>query len=231
MAPRQTNVPGNLSNVVAVSAGGLHALALRSNGTVVSWGENWAGQTNVPQDLTNAMAIAAGGAHSVALRNDGTVAAWGDNTAGQTNLSAGWGTVKLIAAGGDFTLTSQFSPLVQYQVDVTKDLLLIYNTNSPASSNVCLYYLQHRPMVFEANVLGIACPTNEIIDSVTFTNQVLGPVQGWLTANPTKHPQYAILFPDMPTRVWMMTNGQYWPDEQCCIRVVYKLLRHTAIRH
>ena len=169
---------------------------------MVSWGDNWACQTNVPRDLTNAMAIAAGAAHSVALRNDGTVVAWGDNTAGQTNLPAGWGAVKLIAAGGDFTLTSQFSPLVQYQVDVTKDLLLIYNTNSLASSNVCAYYLEHRPMASEANVLGVGCSTDEIMDTAAFTNQILAPVQGWLAANPTKHAQYMILFPDMPTRVW-----------------------------
>ena len=38
--------------------------------------------------------------------------------------------MKLLAAGGDHTLVSVFSPLVQYPVDVTKDLLLIYNTNS-----------------------------------------------------------------------------------------------------
>jgi hypothetical protein len=57
-------------------------------------------------------------------------------------------------------------------------------------------------------VLGIACLANEtndeatIINTVTFTNQILAPVQDWLTANPTKRPQYMILFPDIPTRVW-----------------------------
>ena len=203
----QTNLPGDLSNVVAVAAGGAHALALKSDGAVISWGDNWADQTNVPQDLTNAMAIAAGGAHSVALRNDGTVVAWGDNTAGQTNLPAGWGAVKLIAAGGDFTLTSQFSPLVQYQVDVTKDLLLIYNSNSTNSIFVKDYYLANRPMVSGANVLPVACAADEVIAWVDLTNQIIGPLSAWFTINPTKRPTYVILFLDLPSLVQLAPMG------------------------
>lgn len=52
-------------------------------------------------------------------------------------------------------------------VDVTKDLLLIYNTNSPDSVNVLNYYLQHRPMVSGANVLGIAAPTRDSFGAPT----------------------------------------------------------------
>ena len=198
----QATVPDNLSNVVAIAAGDAHALALRSDGTVTGWGSNDFGESDAPSDLTNAMAIAAGATHSAVLRNDGTVVAWGDNTAGQTNLPADWGPVKLIAAGQASTLANLYSPLVQYQVDVTKDLLLIYNTNSLGSSNVCSYYLQHRPMVGGANVLPVGCPTNEIMDIAAFTDQTIAPVQGWVAINPTKHPRYIILFPDMPTRVW-----------------------------
>jgi alpha-tubulin suppressor-like RCC1 family protein len=197
----QTNVPQNLTNVVAISAGHLHGLALRSDGTVVSWGYNWAGQTNVPPDLTNAMAVAAGSLFSMALRNDGTVVAWGDNTLGQTNVLLGVNGVKSIAAGGAHALAAIFSPLVQYPVDVTKDLLLIYNTNSTDSVFVKDYYLAHRPMVSGANVLGIGCPTNEVIDTAAFSNQVLAPVQGWLAAHPTKKPQYVVLFLDIPSRI------------------------------
>ena len=59
--------------------------------------------------------------------------------------------VKLIAAGEGHTVAALVSPLVQYPVDVTKDLLLIYNTNSLDSSNVWSYYMQHRPMVSNAS--------------------------------------------------------------------------------
>jgi hypothetical protein len=64
-------------------------------------------------------------------------------------------------------------------------------------------------MVSGANILPIACLTNETIDTLTFTNQILAPVRSWRATNPTKHPQYIILFPDMPTRVWGAYNGQW----------------------
>jgi alpha-tubulin suppressor-like RCC1 family protein len=206
----QTNVPANLSNVVAIAAGGAHALALRENGTVIVWGANGSGQTNVPAALTNAMGVAAGYAHSIALRNDGTVLVWGDNTYGQTNTPA-LKSVKLLAAGGNQTLAGIFSPLVQYPVDVSRELLLIYNTNSAASIWVKDYYLAHRPMVAGAMTLGISCASNEvsgqaIITSESFTNEVLVPYQNWLTQNPTKRPQYVLWTFDLPGRV-EDTNG------------------------
>ncbi len=147
------------------------------------------------------MGIAAGENHSLALKNDGSLLAWGDNTFQQTNIPSWLPGVKLIAGGGDFSLAGLFSPLVQYSINVTNDLLLIYNTNSTGSSIVENYYLHNRPMVSGANVLGIGCPTNEIVSSVTFSNQVLAPYLNWLNQNPTKRPQYLVLFMDIPSRV------------------------------
>ena len=139
------------------------------------------------------MAIAAGFQHSVALKNDGTVIVWGDNTYNQTNVLPNLPTTKFIAAGFNFTLAGTYSPLVQYQVNVTNDLLLIYNTNSVDSSNVCQYYLQHRPMVSGANVLGIGYTNSsspgyyETITPADFTNLIATPrCPLWLASNPTK---------------------------------------------
>ena len=231
----ETNVPTGLSNVVAIAAGGMHNLALKSDGTVVAWGNNSSNQCDVPVGLSNVLAIAAGWEHSVALKNDGTVVSWGDNTYGETNVPGTLTKIKLIAAGGDHTLAAMFSPLVQYPVDVEKDLLLIYNTNSADSAFVKDYYLAHRPMVSGANVLGIGY-TNaaspgyyEMIDPVVFTNNILSVVQSWLSASPTKRPQYVILFPDVPSIVftntlpgvypWTLVTTNYqparWPSVQC----------------
>jgi hypothetical protein len=206
----QTNVPPGLSNVVGIAAGDYHALALRSDGRVVAWGANAHGQTNAPATLTNAMAVAAGAQFSLALRNDGTVVAWGDNAQGQTDTLTNLPPVKLIAAGGAQALAALFSPLVQYPVDVSKDLLLIYNTNSADSIFVKDYYLAHRPMVGNANVLGIGCPVREKISTNEFLTQVQAPVLDWLNANPTKHPQYIILFLDIPSR--LTNGGVYFPS-------------------
>ena len=220
-----TNVPTGLSNVVAVAAGADFSLALKSDGTVVGWGNNYSGQTNVPLGMSNVMAIAAGTAHGVALKNDGTLVAWGDNTYGQTNLPAGSSNVdvKLIAAGGDHTMVAIYSPLVQYPVDPSKDLLLIYNSNSIDSSNVCQYYRTHRPMVSNASVLGIDCTMLETITPVDFTNIFLAQVTNWLDANPTKRPCYVVLFQDLPSRVNTLTDpspnyngsgGTFFPSVQ-----------------
>jgi hypothetical protein len=83
-----------LGGVLSVAAGASHSLALKSNGTVWSWGQHAHGQlgnsafqlsstpVQVP-DLVGVIGLAAGANHSLALRNDGTVWAWGDNSSGQ----------------------------------------------------------------------------------------------------------------------------------------------------
>jgi hypothetical protein len=143
----------------------------------------------------------------MALKNDGTVLAWGNNTYGQTNVTGGLAMVKTIAAGAYHSMAATFSTLIQYPIDVSKDVLLIYNTNSADSTVVKDYYLANRPLISGANVLGIACPTsygcptNETALPSEYTNQIQTPVLNWLSANPTKYPQYVILFLDIPARV------------------------------
>src|SRR5512140_3525956 len=58
----QTNVPPGLSDVIAVSGGVFHSLALKNNGTVVAWGCSPfqygidAGQCMIPPGLNNVIA-------------------------------------------------------------------------------------------------------------------------------------------------------------------------------
>ncbi len=77
-----------LFGVTQVSAGDLHNLALLSDGTVMAWGNDEAGQlgnggfkeSDVPvpvSGLTDVTQISAGNYHSLALLSDGTVDAWG----------------------------------------------------------------------------------------------------------------------------------------------------------
>lgn len=80
------NAPPTVTNVVALSAGKVHSLALRADGTVVAWGYNAYGECDVPPGLGDTIAVAAGNSHSLALKADGTVVGWGENFDGELNI-------------------------------------------------------------------------------------------------------------------------------------------------
>ena len=101
----QGTPPDGLTGVVAVAAGNYHTLALKSDGTVVGWGDDTYGQTDVPSSLTNGVvAIAAGGYQSLALKSDGTVVGWGGCGYGEGTPPAGLTGVVAIAAGFYYSL-------------------------------------------------------------------------------------------------------------------------------
>ncbi len=78
-------VPGSLSNVTAIAAGGIQGMALHTDGAVSAW-HGKGDLFDSPADLTNAVMIAAGTSHRLALRADGTVVAWGVNIFGLTDV-------------------------------------------------------------------------------------------------------------------------------------------------
>lgn len=94
----QINVPPNVTNAVAISAGGEHIMALRADSTVVAWGDNSFGQTSIPPTLKLNVAIAAGCRHSLVLRGYGPVLAWGSYAG--TNVPRNFTNVIAIAASG-----------------------------------------------------------------------------------------------------------------------------------
>ena len=85
--------------MVAIAAGGKHALALRADGALIAWGANYYGQTAVPASATNIAGIAAGGDDSLALLADGTLLCWGANYFGQTLVPSSATNIIAISAG------------------------------------------------------------------------------------------------------------------------------------
>ena len=103
--PPQTRLRriGNETNWISMSAGTVHNLAIKSDGTLWAWGENYTGQfglgtmgrrnreANTPvhaapgYDWKQAVA---GGIHTVAIKKDGTLWAWGNNWAGSLGIGS-----------------------------------------------------------------------------------------------------------------------------------------------
>jgi alpha-tubulin suppressor-like RCC1 family protein len=87
-------VPGATS-IIAIAAGRSHALALKSDGTLLAWGLDANGELGdnaaeanqgSPVPVANAsqiVAISAGGFHSMALKSDRTALVWGSHLSGQ----------------------------------------------------------------------------------------------------------------------------------------------------
>ncbi|KPA12012.1 BNR repeat domain protein [Candidatus Magnetomorum sp. HK-1] len=95
-----------LTDIIAIAAGKQHSVALRSDGTVWTWGDNTLGQlgnNNLLNQqrpiqvtgpsgtgyLTNVVAVSAGSFHTLALKKNGSVWAWGSNSDGQIGLDKG----------------------------------------------------------------------------------------------------------------------------------------------
>ena len=89
------------SGIVETTGGDEFAVARRSDGTLVAWGQALYGQTQVPTG-SNHVAIAAGSHHGLALRSDGTIVGWGLNTYGQRTPPSG--SFSKIAAQGEHSL-------------------------------------------------------------------------------------------------------------------------------
>ena len=87
------------NDFVAISAGGRHSLALKSDGSLVAWGFNDDGQVSGTPTGNDFIAIAAGGYHNLALKSDGSLVAWGRTDQGQCNVPAPNTGFVAIAAG------------------------------------------------------------------------------------------------------------------------------------
>lgn len=94
LGPRKV---AGINDAVSGASGGYHAIVLRQDGTLLSWGPNPQGALGVGTfdshyspvpviDIDSVRSVAAGAYHSLAIRNDGTAWSWGWNTYGQLGI-------------------------------------------------------------------------------------------------------------------------------------------------
>ena len=94
-----------LTNVAAISAGASFSLALRKDGTVVSWGIGPNGQEAILRRLSNVVAISAADAdRAMALKSDGTIVWWGTNPRNLATPPASLSNLVAIACAREQTL-------------------------------------------------------------------------------------------------------------------------------
>jgi len=76
-------------------------MALKSDGSIVSWGSDWEGSVADTPSGPGFSAIAAGGNYSMALRSDGSIFSWGSDHFGQVSgTPSGTGFTAVATAGG-----------------------------------------------------------------------------------------------------------------------------------
>ncbi|WP_414664608.1 hypothetical protein [Horticoccus sp. 23ND18S-11] len=100
----ETSVPLELTGVQAIAAGDQHVVALKTDGSVVAWGNHGSGQTSVPAGLGDVVSVAAGVDVSGVVKRDGTVQLWGSTTAAHITPPAGLTTVTRLSIGRNHAL-------------------------------------------------------------------------------------------------------------------------------
>jgi uncharacterized repeat protein (TIGR03803 family) len=123
-----------------------------------------------------------------------TVTALFDANCTGTNFSG----VATIAVTTNLTTTTS--------VNVSNEVLVVYNTNVADSVSCANYYIAHRPGFSNANVMACSCTTTgtdgfETITTANLTNQIVKPIINFMLSNPAKSIKYVVLMYGMPSRV------------------------------
>jgi alpha-tubulin suppressor-like RCC1 family protein len=105
----ETTVPLGLTNVAALACSATRSLALKTDGTFVSWGQLYSGTP--PPGTSNIVALAAGN-HTAAIKTDGTVVVWGSNSFGETNVPPDLTNAIALAAGEEHTVALRSDGMV-----------------------------------------------------------------------------------------------------------------------
>ena len=114
------SVSGGGTNWLAISAGGYHSIALKTDGSMWSWGMNGSGQLGIGTTTSKSspvsvlggnswVKLSAGDYHNAAIKTDGTLWTWGYNDRGQLGDGVGNTYYSPITTAGGGTNWNQVS--------------------------------------------------------------------------------------------------------------------------
>jgi alpha-tubulin suppressor-like RCC1 family protein len=122
------SVIGGFTDWTQLSAGALHSLGVRENGTAWAWGWNSSGQlgdgattaksspVSVIGGFTDWTQLSAGTQHSLGIRENGTAWAWGNNNSGHLGDDTTAGKSSPVSVVGGFTDWIQVSASLQHSL-------------------------------------------------------------------------------------------------------------------
>jgi alpha-tubulin suppressor-like RCC1 family protein len=90
--------------VVQIAAAQNNSIALKSDGTVIAWGDQVTSRAKPPEGLKDVVEIYAKDTILLARKSNGTVVAWGSNNVGETNIPTILNNVISMAGAGSHTL-------------------------------------------------------------------------------------------------------------------------------
>ncbi|ETR67449.1 MAG: hypothetical protein OMM_11588, partial [Candidatus Magnetoglobus multicellularis str. Araruama] len=158
-----------LSTVIAIDAGYAHSLALKSNGTIWTWGNGQNGElgddmvtenskavqvknTDNNGFITNIVAIASSGEHNLAVTSNGDLVSWGHNTYGQI---------------GDNTATNRTYPVAVYDLTQMNTRQAIYVSQNTESNQCHLLLTDVKTTMITVTTQAL---DSSFIDSIEFSS-------------------------------------------------------------
>nr|QBK93198.1 MAG: regulator of chromosome condensation protein [Pithovirus LCPAC403] len=90
----------DLPKLGTISAGKHHSVALKEDGSLISWGNDYGRQVSDTPNESDFIQVSAGVHHSVALREDGTIVSWGNDGFNQISDTPRSSDFIQVSAGG-----------------------------------------------------------------------------------------------------------------------------------
>jgi len=171
----QVTPTSQLACISAVSAGEWYSLALKADGSIVGWGDNYYGQATPPSG-NDFVAVSAGEWHSLALKADGSIIGWGYNDYGQAAPPSGNDFVAVSAGWYHSLAIKRVLPPLEVSMNITPQTLNTKSGGKWVKAHIT-FPEEIYPEDIDINEPAIAYPMNIESESITVHGGDAGPVK------------------------------------------------------